>query len=308
MRKLLTIVLFISTLKFVSQELFPNTDPASIVPARILGIRLMNEAYKEVDQYRIWQGAMFMYGINKKIMFTSTISFSNHHGLKLPDDFISNDGNIGDHTHGITKGNQYPYRYESIGLGFRYRFLNIDEHHRHLRMAAYGNGVYSNQVHDEAETNLMGDNTGVGGGIITTYLIKKLAISLTAGATVPRAYVDNATNVKLKYGNAYNYSLSFGYLLFPFKYSNYNQTNVNIYSEFMGKSYDGMNIYKDGKSILIDNVPSFEKGNYIDWRPAIQFIVKSNLRIDISGTFSLIRRSFVRTYPVCNVNVQYYFF
>jgi len=268
----------------------------------------MNEGYKELDQYRIWQGAMFMYGINKKIMFTSTITFSNHHGLKLPDNFILNDGGIEEHTHGIDEGNKYPYRYESVGLGFRYRFLNIDEDHRHLRMAAYGNAVYSNQVHDEAETNLMGDNSGAGGGLITTYLIKKLAISLTAGAIIPKAYIDKQSSVKLKYGNAYNYSLSFGYLLFPLKYSNYNQTNVNIYSEFMGKSYGGMKIYKEEKNILIENVPSFEKGNYIDWRPAIQFIVKSNLRIDISGTFALMGRSYVRTYPSFNLNVQYYFF
>ncbi len=306
------IIVFIIISFFVglikAQELFPNTEPASLVPAKVFGLRIMNETYNEAGTRRYWQGMLLMYGVNSKLMLNGMVSFSNHHGNGLPDNFILTDGNIGEHTHGISKGNEYPYKLESLSLGFRYRFLNLDEHHKHLRMALYGTGIYANQAHDEAETNLMGDNSGAGGGLITTYLVKKLAISLTCGAIVPAAYTDASKNIKLQYGNSYNYSLSFGYLLFPFKYSSYNQTNVNIYSEFMGKYNEALKVFKDDKSILIDNVPGFEKNNYVDWRPAIQFIVKSNLRIDVSGTFRLYKRSYVRTYPAVNLNVQYYFF
>lgn len=103
--------------------------------------------------------------------------------------------------------------------------------HKHFRIALYGNGVYTSLPHDEAEVSLRGDNKAVGGGIISTVLIKKLAVSLTGGIIKPFDY--NGTNgVSLRYGNAYNYSLSFGYLVYPFKYKNYQQTNIVIYSDY----------------------------------------------------------------------------
>lgn len=311
LRKKLQIILCLcATSSFFSnaQELFPNSEPASLIPKHVFGLRIMNEYFKEVNQNRSWQDAMLMYGVSTKLMLIGSVSFSNHHGSKLPDDFIQNDGNIGVHTHGIKKGNNYAYKHESVGLGFRYRFLNRDEDHKHLRMALYGNAVYSNQAHDEAEINLMGDNTAAGGGLVTTFLKNKFATSLTIGAAVAQNYTDKTKDITLMYGKAYNYSLSFGYLVLPVKYKNYNQTNLNVYAEFLGKSYDALKVNQNGNSILIDNVPAFEKGNYIEFRPAIQLIVKSNLRIDVSRSFPIINRSYVRSYPAYNLNIQYYFF
>jgi hypothetical protein len=293
--------------KLSSQELFPNSEPASLIPKRVFGIRLMNEYYKEVSEPKTWQDVMLMYGLSSKFMILGSFSFSNHHGSSLPNDFIENDGSIGLHTHGVKKGNSYVYRQESYGLGFRYRFFNRDGHHEHFRMALYGNAVYADQAHDEAETNLMGDNSGAGGGLIATVLKKKLAISFTGGAVFPTPYNDKSKNITLLYGNAYNYSLSFGYLLLPFKYKSYDQTNLNFYAEFLGKSYDGMKVYQNNNRILIEEVPSFEKGNYVEFRPAIQLIIKSSLRIDISRSFPMLNRSYVRTYPAYNFNIQYYF-
>jgi hypothetical protein len=290
-----------------AQELFPNSEPASLIPKRVFGIRLMNEYYKEISEHKTWQDAMLMYGISSKFMIIGSFSFSNHHATSLPNDFILNDGNIGLHTHGNEKGGRYTYKSESVALGFRYRFFNRDGDHRHFRMALYGNAVYSNQAHDEAETNLMGDNTGAGGGVIATVLKKKLAISFTGGAVFPTPYTDKNKDITLLYGNAYNYSLSFGYLLLPFKYKSYDQTNLNFYAEFLGKNYDELKVYQNNSRILIQNVPAFEKGNYVEFRPAIQFIIKSSLRIDLSRSFTLLNRSYVRTYPAYNLNIQYYF-
>jgi hypothetical protein len=241
-------------------------------------------------------------------MITGSVVFSNHHGSSLPDNFVQNDGSIGPHTHGITKGKYYPYKNEAYGLGFRYRFFNRDGNHTHLRMAAYGNAVYSNQAHDEAEVNLMGDNTAAGGGMVMTYLKNKLAVSSTFGAIVPSSYSDRSKNITLQYGNAYNYSLSFGYLVLPFKYKSYDQTNLNVYAEFLGKSYDALKVKQNGSTILIDNVPAYAKGNYVEFRPALQLIVRSNLRIDFSRSFMLVSRSYIRTYPTYQFNIQYYFF
>lgn len=290
-----------------SQELFPNSEPASLIPKHVFGVRVMNEYYKEISERKAWQNAMLMYGISSKFMIIGSFSFSNHHGSSLPNDFVLNDGNIGLHTHGISKGNSYIYKQESYALGFRYRFFNRDGDHEHFRMALYGNAVYSNQAHDEAETNLMGDNTGAGGGLIATVLKKKLAVSFTGGAVFPTPYADKSKDITLLYGNAYNYSLSFGYLLLPFKYKSYDQTNLNLYAEFLGKSYDGMKVYQNNNRILIDGVPAFEKGNYVEFRPAIQLIIRSNLRIDLSRSFPILNRSYVRTYPAYNLNIQYYF-
>ncbi|MBK7309940.1 MAG: hypothetical protein IPI93_03890 [Sphingobacteriaceae bacterium] len=68
-----------------------------------------------------------------------------------------------------------------------------------------------------------------------------------------------------------------------------------------------MKVYQNNNRILIQNVPAFERGNYIEFRPAIQLIIKSSLRIDLSRSFTLLNRSYVRTYPAYNFNIQYYF-
>lgn len=51
-----------------AQELYPNSEPASVTPKHSLGIRLMNEAYTSDGKFKSWHGAMFMYGISPKFM------------------------------------------------------------------------------------------------------------------------------------------------------------------------------------------------------------------------------------------------
>jgi hypothetical protein len=303
---LITFLTIYSFLNLKSQELYPNSEPASINPKKTLGIRLMNEAYFTNNVTRSWHGAMFMYGVNSKLMLSAMFTTSNHHYKSLPNNFIQTDSNNVDFVSNSQTVSKYKYNFEAINLGFRYRFVNKDGDHKHFRMALYGNGVYAFQPHDEAETTLMGDNKGIGGGIISTVLINKLAVSFTGGIVKPFSYNDKQT--RINYGNAYNYSLSFGYLIYPFKYKNFNQTNINLYAEFIGKSYDAMSITHHNKDVFLQNNNAYNKGNYLEVRPAIQFIIKSNLRIDCSTALPLVNKSYLRNYPLYMLNLQYYIF
>ncbi len=306
MKKFVGVIIIIVILKsgLIAQELFPNTEPASIVPKNALGIRLMNEAYVSGNNLRSWHGAMFMYGVNSKLMLNGIVTTSNHHRKVLPGNYVNTDG-VNYFVSNLNPA--YQFLLESLNLGFRYRFLNIDGDHKHFRMAVYGNGVYSNLPHEEAEVTLMGDNKGVGGGLISTVLFNKLAISATGGMIKPFDHRD-ASGVDLKYGNAYNYSWSLGYLVYPFRYTNYNQTNINLYAEFLGKSYNGLQVTKAGKTVSSQHLADYQPNTFIEFRPAIQFIVKSNLRIDISTAIPIVNKSYIRKYPDYLLNLQYYFF
>jgi hypothetical protein len=68
-----------------------------------------------------------------------------------------------------------------------------------------------------------------------------------------------------------NYSLSAGFLLFPLEYTDYNQTNVNLYAELLGSR----NI----------NFPS--ERYYVDLAPSIQFIFNSTSKLNLGYRFQL---------------------
>ena len=126
-------------------------------------------------------------------------------------------------------------------------------------------------------------------------------------------------DLTLKYGKAINYSLSFGYLLYPFRYKNYDQTNINIYMEFLGKDYQAAQIYLSSQPNQIPIDPDslmLLAGKYLEMRPGIQFIIKSNTRFDFSygipipdgyGGY-LLGKSYARFHPMFNINLQHYFF
>jgi hypothetical protein len=307
MKKLIIATLVVLSARLTSQELFPNSEPASIIPKKAIGLRSMNEAYNNDGNLRIWNGMMLMYGISSKWMISGMISSSNHHAKKLPSTFLQQDSEGGTIVDPKPGNSKYPYLAEAASIGFRYRFINVDGDHKHFRMAAYGNGIYSIRPHDESEVTSMGDNKGLSGGIISTILIEKLAVSLTTGMVKPFAYKEKNSGLGLKYENAYNYSLSFGYLVYPRRYKNFNQTNINLYAEFLGKSYGALSVESHGQKYASEK-QALQSGNYMEVRPSIQFIVKSNLRIDVGTALPLVSKSYIRKYPMYQLNVQYYFF
>jgi hypothetical protein len=316
LKKILFILFAFIPALATAQELFPLTEPASNVPKGAVGVRLFSESYKEVTQIRNMTGLRLMYGVTPKLSVYLTGIFSNHHGKKLPVEFPFHNT--------PERGAHYPYKFNGAHLYAKYRFVSKDGENSHLRLALYAEGSLVKTTHHESEPDLaMGDNSGVGGGIITTYLKNRFAVSLTGGAIFPSAYNGFSPDpieglpdvpVHLKYGNAMVYSLSFGYLLFPLKYKDYDQTNVNLYLEFRGKAFNAAAVtmfYGQQNEYFLDvsRYPTaLQKGNYLDVSPGIQFIVKSNLRIDCSATFSSLGISYARLYPVFNIGLQYYFF
>jgi len=156
-------------------------------------------------------------------------------------------------------------RWESVKTYAKYRFYSDDDVHRHFRMAAFAEAAYSRSPFYYGDINLDGDNSGVQAGIIATQLVNKLAVSGTA--SLLKVFANRNVHVnQLDHSlNAFYYSLSAGYLLFPLNYSDYKQTNLNLYFETIG-------------------MKGLDKGDYmLDVAPALQIIFNSNLKINLGA-------------------------
>lgn len=246
MRSVFTILSLLYAISLNAQELYPSTEPASNMPAKSIGLRLNNDFFPassyKVNDVLINSNTTFrinpelMWGIDKKWMFHLTFYGSNCH--------------------------QQNFKFEGSGIYLKYRFLAQDEVQYHFRMAAYGKAsLISNPVQFQ-EINLGGDNSGIGGGIIATQLLHKVAISLTGG------YLRAMDNINYSFPqnqarDELNYSLSAGALFLPFEYKNYSQPNLNIFIEFLGKANPAT------------------KESYLDIAPALQLIVNSIMRFDL---------------------------
>jgi hypothetical protein len=259
-----------------------------------------------------------MYGITPRLTFYATITGSNHHNRKLPEDLITHThvGNQTNYfTHNIKRGVTYPFLFNGINLYMKYRFISIDRQHAHFRMAAYAEWSKLNTAHDEAEPNLLDDTSGLGGGLIVTWLKNRFAGSLTTGFIHPKSYSEMQTDqsggpdlpTQFNYGDAVRYNLSLGYRIWPSHYTNYDQPNWNIYLEFQGKSYQASEVIQDGNVISTEAV-ALVGNHYIEAHPGIQYIVKSNLRLEASVGFDLINRSYVHFAPLWTFAVQRYFY
>lgn len=169
-------------------------------------------------------------------------------------------------------GDFYQRKQRVNGYSFyaKYRFLNIDKVQRHFRGAVFGQYsiVKFPIIHDEI--NLAGENNGLQGGLVFTQLMHKLALSGSVSYT--QSLDKFIPGHEMLHDNAQNsiaYTVSSGYLLFPKEYKNYKQLNTNLYLEFMGDSHTG-----SGK-------------NFMDAAPALQFIISSKVRLDISKRIQL---------------------
>lgn len=319
MKRLAWIPFCLICLHTFSQELFPLTEPASNVPKGVIGVRLFNQSYQEGSTLRGMNALRVMYGLLPRLTLMATATMSNHHGADFP-------SNLATHTHNGAQTNystgayvvgiHYPYRFNGVSLYAKFRFISIDGQNTHFRVMAYGQYAQLNVAHDEAEPNLLDDTKGYGGGLIATYLKNRFAVSLTSGViipedhtgTVPDPYGTGPIQTVVKYGKALEYDLSFGYLLFPKKIENYDQTNFNVYLELMGKSYEQAKITQFGFKEIPISTPLLQAGNYVDACPGVQMIVRSNLRFDLSVKIPLINKSYAHFYPVYALGIQRYFY
>ncbi|MGB4775172.1 MAG: hypothetical protein WBP45_08370 [Daejeonella sp.] len=160
-------------------------------------------------------------------------------------------------------------KFEGYGFYGKYRFLSIDTIHQHFRGAAYARYAHVKNPLINDEISLEGDNSGLQGGIVFTQLLHKLALSASLNYTKA---TNNGGGYKLlpnQAKDALGYTFSTGYLIYPKTYTSYNQPNLNFYIEFLGKS----NISKSQ--------------NFMDIAPALQLILNSKIRIDISQRLQL---------------------
>ncbi len=224
-----------------AQELYVATEPASNMARHSIGLRIMNEGMFQSD-FKNRTNLEVMFGANKNLMLHANVYAS---------DFY-----------------QKEQRFEGYSFYAKYRFLSIDSIQRHFRGAVFTrySSIKNPLINDEI--NLEGDNSGIQAGLVFTQLLHKLALSGSVSYT--RAY-DNI-NFNLSSGQAdksIGYTFSSGYLIAPNTYTDYKQTNVNLYVEFLGKTNPG----KD-ESLM-------------DLAPAIQFIFNSKLRVDLSQRLQL---------------------
>ena len=154
--------------------------------------------------------------------------------------------------------------FEGGSLYAKYRFLSIDSVQKHFRGAFFVKASSINNPLPNQEISLEGDNSGAQGGVVFTQLLHKLALS--ASTSYLQAF-NNRGGFDIPEQNSRDevaYTFSAGYLLLPKSYNNYNQVNVNVYAELLGKDNPGY-----GQS-------------YLDVAPAVQLIFNSVCRLDFS--------------------------
>ncbi|TAD93421.1 MAG: hypothetical protein EAY75_01035 [Bacteroidetes bacterium] len=267
-RIILLLCLGITLGRLQAQELYIFTEPASNMAANSIGLRLNTEAMP------MRHGKALAYRLNPEVMWGVNKNFMVHAGAYMGDMF------------------QPQWRFEGASLYAKYRFLSLDDVHKHFRMAAFGRLAISRnpaQLHyttTHLQTNtdgttvvhtlhkklqadelaLNGNNSGAQVGVVATQLLHKLALSTSAG------YIMRMNNVNAKpIGNAtdgnWQATLSAGYLLLPKTYRSYKQTNLNLYCEALAQKATG------------------GAGYFVDVAPGIQFIFNSISRLDLGYRF-----------------------
>ncbi len=227
-----------------AQELYVFTEPASNMPAKSISgkvtARYPDSKYNNFFKQRYTPELMV--GINKEWMVHLASTFSDFYTPRLA--------------------------WESARLYAKYRFYSNDDIHRHFRLAVFAEGAYSRSPFLYEDINLWGDNNGVEAGVIATQLLGRFAFS--GSGSVLRVFAKNSGHDHKEHSlQALNYSVSAGYLLFPKNYTDYKQTNINLYLEMLGMR--GLD----------------KKHSMLDLAPAVQVIINSNLKINAGYRFQL---------------------
>lgn len=226
-----------------AQELYVFTEPASNIPARSFSVKLSsNLAGKSMEDRNIIAQRYrpeLMAGLSKNWMVKAGLGFS---------DF-----------------NSPQFRYESINLYSKYRFLTKDGDFSHFRMAAFADGVLSRSYSPYDEISLQGDRTAAAAGIVATQLLHRWAISssLTHTQVLDRHRFRQERDINGLPFQAMDYSLSAGYLLLPRAYTDFRQTNLNLYTELLAQ-----------QSLDV-------KGYYLDLAPSVQLIFNSDTKLNL---------------------------
>ncbi|MES2005781.1 MAG: hypothetical protein V4450_14780 [Bacteroidota bacterium] len=242
MRKIILLLLVLAGKQVYAQELYVFSEPASNMPAHSLSVKQTAKWLKSsmTGGTESRHTTELMFGVNKNLMIHAAGGFS--------DMYSSNQ------------------RFESAKLYGKYRFYSNDALYSHFRMAAFAEASYSRNKPMYDELSLDGDQSGIQAGFIATQLLHKLAVSSTVSFT---KVLQDKTGAPVVPYDAFNYSLSAGYLILPKTYKNYNQTNFNLYAELIGQRTTDLKRY------------------YVDLAPAAQLIFNSTAKLNMGYRFEL---------------------
>lgn len=236
MKHFVILMLSLWAIQMNAQELFVMTEPASNMPTGSIGVRDANHfVFDKTDADNYHNMPEIMWGVNKDWMIHASAFLSNKQG------------NL---------------KFEGGSLYAKYRFFSVDDLHSHLRLAAYGRISTNNASINQEDIETMGMNSGYEIGTVATKLINKTALSTSISYERALNNQDDAFSESLS-NSAMNYTFSIGQLMYPKKYTNFKQTNINAMLEFLGQRLN-----QNGKS-------------YLDVVPSIQFIINSQARIDL---------------------------
>jgi hypothetical protein len=257
------LVLFLPFIPSLSsaQELYINTEPASLIPKGTKVVRLNHHSIF-LNGTNIMGGignAIIMspsisYGLSKKIMVSGSFQFSNK---PYEQDMMPNFG------------------FSGFKIYSKQRILTTDKQKYHTRLSSFIKYSYHDNKFMKDNLDIELQDTGFEFGIIGTQLINKLAISVTSAVTrisnIDEKYTSGSTVKWQKINlNTIQNSISAGYLLFPRKYKSYKQTNFNLYLEYLTNT------------ILTRNFPDRYHKFSSTLAPGIQFIIMSRSRLDFS--------------------------
>lgn len=242
MRKLFILVLLFTAFRVCGQELYVFSEPASNIPARSLSVKLTNHFVTSDKIYGRFSNRLMpqvYLGVSKKFMVAAGGTFANMH---TPN-----------------------FRYESVNLYAKYRFLSKDELHKHFRMAVFAEASSTRAPFHYDEITLMGDKSGVELGVIATQLWHKLALSGTVAHTqvLHESRTNKVLYIPARNYQSMNYAISAGYLVLPKEYKDYHQTNLNLYAELLAQQTLDRSTY------------------FVDLATAMQLIFNSNAKLNL---------------------------
>lgn len=248
MKKLFILVLLFTALRMSGQELYVFSEPASNVPAHSLSVKLTNHFVTSDKIYGRFSNRLMpqvYLGVSKKFMVAAGGTFANMH---TPN-----------------------FRYESVNLYAKYRFLSKDELHKHFRMAVFAEASSTRAPFHYDEITLMGDKSGVELGVIATQLWHKLALSGTVAHTqvLHESRTNKVLYIPARNYQSMNYAVSAGYLVLPKEYKDYRQTNLNLYAELLAQQTLDRSTY------------------FVDLATAMQLIFNSNAKLNLGYRFQL---------------------
>ena len=293
----LTLLLIFFSVSLYSQELYIVTHPAANLSKNRLEIRNIVTSYENFSYYHS------AFAINYGLLGNLTLYNDVYYSLDQDYKFIGN--------------------YE---FAARYRIKDIDKKNYHIRTAFQSgvivpvnaepivNGAVEYEIHPGHKVKFYNfvnditipsidfhttDNFTIRNDLIVTNLVDKFAVTGEMGYNI------NIPQNDFKFGNYFDWSLSFGLLVLPKVYKSYNDVNVNLYLE--NKAYY---FYKNqflGEDI--NNSGGFRLDSYL----GIQSIFFSSLMLEMSYKIPVHSNEYSETYIGARSNalvmsIRYLFF